>query len=224
MYIGSWDRHLYALDASTGTERWRFQTGNDTTIYNHVGIASSAAVVGGVVYFGSRDGHFYAVDAAGGAMKWNYDNNGGWVIASPSVSDGIVYFPTSDGTRFRALDAGTGALKYSVENKAVSFSSPAVVNDVVYFGSSDGMLNAVDRATGAMKARFQSDGMKENGSRYVDDNGRMKTSALYTEPTLDGMFIGMNRMFTLGSFLSSPVVADGVLYVGSTDGTLYAIR
>jgi outer membrane protein assembly factor BamB len=31
-------------------------------------------------------------------------------------------------------------------------------------------------------------------------------------------------MFTLGSILSSPVVADGVLYVGSTDGNLYALR
>jgi len=222
VFIGSWDRNMYAINAATGKEIWKFQTGNDTVIYNQIGIASSAAVAGGVVYFGCRDGHFYAVDAKTGAQKWSHDNKMGWVIASPAVRNGIVYFPTSDGTRFKALDAATGALKYSVENKAVSFSSPAVVNDVVYFGSSDGWLHAVDIATGASRADFQSDGSKENAAKYIDDKGHM--TGLYPDFTLDGMIIGVHRMFTLGSFVSSPVVADGVLYVGSTDGNLYALK
>jgi outer membrane protein assembly factor BamB len=174
------------------------------------------------VYFGCRDGHFYAVDAKTGTQRWSHDNKMGWVIASPAVRNGIVYFPTADGTRFKALDAASGALKYSVENKAVSFSSPAIVNDVVYLGSSDGWLHAFDIATGAGKADFQSDGSKENASKYIDDKGHM--TGLYPDFTLDGMIIGVHRMFTLGSFVSSPVVADGVLYVGSTDGNLYALR
>jgi outer membrane protein assembly factor BamB len=31
-------------------------------------------------------------------------------------------------------------------------------------------------------------------------------------------------MYSLGSVLSSPVVADGVVYFGSTDGNLYAVK
>jgi outer membrane protein assembly factor BamB len=31
-------------------------------------------------------------------------------------------------------------------------------------------------------------------------------------------------MHSLGSVLSSPVIADGVVYFGSTDGKLYAVR
>jgi outer membrane protein assembly factor BamB len=224
VFIGSWDRNMYALDAASGRELWRYTTGNDTTIYNQIGIASSAAISNGIVFFGCRDGHFYALDARMGTLKWRHDNKMGWVIASPAVKDGIVYFPTSDGTRFKALDGATGALKYSIENKAVSFSSPAIVNDVVYFGSSDGWLHAMDIRTGAMKAEFQSDGSKLNGPRYTDANGRLKTGDMYPSRTLDGMMIGLNTMFTLGSILSSPVIADGVLYVGSTDGNLYALR
>jgi len=223
LYIGSWDRNLYALSAKDGREIWRFQTGNDTTIYNQVGIASSASIADGVVFFGCRDGHFYAVDARTGKQKWSHDNKMGWVIASPAVKEGIVYFPTSDGTRFKALDAVTGSLKYSIENKAVSFSSPALVNDRVYFGSSDGWVHSLDAATGAVKSEFQSDGNKANGSKWIDEKGRIRTGAMYPDRTLDGMIIGLNTMFTLGSILSSPVIADGVLYVGSTDGTLYAI-
>ena len=225
LYIGSWDRNMYALDAGTGRELWRFQTGNDTVIYNQIGIASSAAVSDGIVYFGCRDGHFYAVDAQTGAQKWKHDNKMGWVIASPAVKDGIVYFPTSDGTRFKAIDGRTGELKYSIENKAVSFSSPAIVNDIVYFGSSDGWLHGLDLKTGATKAQFQTDGSREHSPRLVDANGKIKGQELYTERTHDGMVMGLNKMFTLGSILSSPVIApDGTLYVGSTDGNLYSLR
>lgn len=223
VYIGSWDRNLYALDATTGRERWRYTTGNDTTIYNQIGLASSPAVANGMVYVGGRDGHFHAVDAQTGAMAWTIDNKGGWTIASPAVRDGVVYFPTSDGTRFKAVDARTGAVKFDLQNKAVSFSSPALAGDVAFYGTSDGYLNAVDVRSGALVGTFQTDGSKENGARYTDENGRLRTNLMYPDRTLDGMMIGMRTMMTLGSVLSSPVVVDGVVYFGSTDGHLYAV-
>jgi outer membrane protein assembly factor BamB len=224
VYIGSWDRNLYALDAVTGRERWRYTTGNDTTIYNQIGIASSAAVANGLVLVGGRDGHFHAVDARTGALKWKHDNRMGWTIASPAVRDGIVYFPTSDGRRFKALDAATGAVRIDLQNKAVSFSSPAIAGDVAFYGTSDGFLNAVGLRDGALVARFQTDGSKENAPRLLDENGLIRTALLYPDRTLDGMMIGMRGMMTLGSVLSSPVVADGIVYFGSTDGHLYAVR
>lgn len=224
VYIGSWDRNLYALNAATGALIWKFQTGDDKEIYNQVGIASSAAVAAGTVFFGCRDGHFYAVDAKTGARKWAHDNKKGWVIASPAVGGGVVYFPTSDGERFKALDAATGATIYDVANKAVSFSSPAIAQGTVFYGSSDGWLHAVDASTGRIKAEFQTDGSKANAARYIGRDGRIDTAALYPEFTLDGMIIGLDRMFSLGSVLSSPVVVDGVVYFGSTDGNVYALR
>jgi eukaryotic-like serine/threonine-protein kinase len=223
VFIGSWDRYLYALDAKTGQPVWKFQTGDDTETYNQIGIASSAAVGGGVVYFGCRDGHFYAIDAKTGVEKWQHDNKKGWVIASPALRDGLVYFPTSDGTRFKALDAATGRLRFDMENKAISFSSPAIAAGAIYFGSSDGWLHAIDAATGRVRAEFQTDGSKQNASKYIDAQGKINSSALYPDFTLDGIFIGLDRMFSLGSILSSPVVSDGVVFVGSTDGHLYAL-
>ena len=224
LYIGSWDRNLYALNAANGALLWKFQTGDDTKIYNQVGIASSAAVADGAVYFGCRDGHFYAVDAKSGAKKWEHDNKGGWVIASPAVDRGVVYFPTSDGERFKALDAATGAMKFDISNKAVSFSSPAIVGGTAFYGTSDGWMHAVDAGTGRLMAEFQTDGSKTNAARYLDANGRMDGAKLYPDSTLEGMIIGLDRMFSLGSVLSSPAVVDGVLYFGSTDGNVYAIR
>jgi eukaryotic-like serine/threonine-protein kinase len=224
VFIGSWDRNLYALDAATGRERWRYTTGNDTVIYNQVGIASSAAVAGGIVFVGGRDGHFHAVDERTGALRWKHNNRGGWTIGSPAVRNGIVYFATSDGRRFKALDAATGAVKFDLENKAVSFSSPALAGDVVYYGTSDGWLRAVDIRIGGFRAHFQTDGSKQHGAKWTDANGVLQTDRMYPDFTLDGMMIGVRTMFTVGSILSSPTIVDGVLYVGSTDGQLYALR
>lgn len=224
VYIGSWDRNLYALDATSGKQLWKYQTGEDTKIYNQTGIASSAAVADGTVFFGCRDGHLYAVNAKTGEQKWSHDNKGGWVIASPAVRDGVVYFPTSDGQRFKALDAATGAVVFNIENNAISFSSPALVNDTIYYGSSDGWLHAIDAKTGARKADFQTDGSKENAAKYIDAKGHMNSRALYSDFTLEAVIVGLDRMYSLGSILSSPVVADGVLYTGSTDGNVYALN
>ena len=224
VYIGSWDRNLYALDAMSGKEIWRYTTGNDTVIYNQIGIASSAAVSNGIVLVGGRDGHFHAVDARTGALLWKHDNNGGWTIGSPAVRDGVVYFATSDGRRFKALDVTTGATRFNLGNKAISFSSPAIAGNIIYYGTSDGWMHSVDMQTGEFTGHFQSDGSKANGARWTDSTGVFQSGRMYPDQTLDGMMIGMRTMFTVGSILSSPTIVDGVLYVGSTDGNLYALR
>jgi len=59
--------------------------------------------------------------------------------------------------------------------------------------------------------------------KYIDANGRI-AGTVYPDSTLDGIIIGLERMFSLGSILSSPVVADGVVFVGSTDGHIYALQ
>jgi outer membrane protein assembly factor BamB len=223
VYVGSWDRNLYALNATTGTVVWRFQTGDDPEIHNQIGIVSSAAVAGGVVYFGCRDGHFYAVDSKTGKEKWNIDNHKGWVIASPAIRDGVVYFPTSDGQRFKAVDAATGAVKFDLGMKAVSFSSPALAGNVAYFGTSDGWLHAVDVTSGKLVAEFQTKGSRQNAAKWIGPDGRI-AGTVYADSMLDGIIIGLDRMFSLGSIVSSPAVSEGVLFVGSTDGHVYALK
>ncbi len=224
VYIGSWDRNLYALDAKTGGLQWKFQTGEDTKIYNQVGIASSAAVVDGIVYFGCRDGHFYAVNATDGSERWKVDNHSGWVIASPTVSGGLVYFPTSDGRRFKAVDAASGKPVWDVAIPAISFSSPMLAAGRIYFGTSHGWLRALDQKTGKLAAEFQTEGSKENSAKYITQSGLINEAALYPDFSLDGIIIGRERMFSLGSVLSSPVISGGVVFFGSTDGHLYAVQ
>lgn len=53
VYIGSFDSNLYALNAETGKELWKFKAGEDPVKHNQVGFTSSPTIVDNVL--GRRD-------------------------------------------------------------------------------------------------------------------------------------------------------------------------
>jgi outer membrane protein assembly factor BamB len=226
VYIGSWDSFFYAIDAETGQEKWRFKGGEDSFIHNQQGFQSSAAVVDGVVYVGCRDGHLYALDSATGRKKWDYSTSKGWVNSTPAVRDGLVYSGTSDGYRFFALDAKAGRLRFNFDAKGAVFSSPAIAGDLVYFGSSNGQLYAVDAKTGKSAWHFQTESAKTDPFKILKPDGGLNNDAVYAPYFRDyqDMILAFYRVFSVGGIWSSPLVDKGVVFVGSTDGNLYAIQ
>jgi outer membrane protein assembly factor BamB len=74
VYVGSYDRHLYALDSSTGRLSWKFEaegpiSGTPTVISGIVYFASCAVCVAGVVRAGPE--RTYGVHARTGRLIWN---------------------------------------------------------------------------------------------------------------------------------------------------------
>jgi outer membrane protein assembly factor BamB len=223
LFIGSWDTYFYALDAASGAEKWRFKTGDDPVMHNQTGIQSSAAVANGVVYFGCRDSKLYALDALTGARKWAADNKGSWVIGSPAVKDGKVYFSTSDGGLFHGVDARTGAELFTLRFQWPMFSSPALAGNIAYLGSHEGKLLAIDVATHKSVWTFQTDASRENGPALTNASGQPNYAAAMSSSFYDDIVAGVQKMLSVGAILSSPVVVDDTIYVGSADGYLYAI-
>ncbi|HZQ67604.1 MAG TPA: PQQ-binding-like beta-propeller repeat protein [Terriglobales bacterium] len=225
VFVGSWDSYFYALDAATGREKWKFKTGEDPKIHNQVGIQASATVADGIVYFGCRDSNFYALDENTGQKRWTMSNHGSWVISSAVVQNGKIYFGTSDSGLFHALDAKTGAPVFSLKMQGwPMFSSPAVAGNMLYIGSHEGKLVAVDLTSQQIAWTFQTDGSRQNGPTYTKPDGTPKYEAAFEDNFYDDIVVGVQRMMQVGAVLSSPVVANRVIYFGSADGNVYAIR
>jgi outer membrane protein assembly factor BamB len=165
------------------------------------------------------------VDAKTGQKKWAFNNKGSWVIGSPAVRDGKVYFSTSDSGLLYALDArtGTGPTLLS-SNKWPMFSSPAIAGNMLYIGSDEGKLFAVDLSSQKQVWTFQTNASKQTGPKYTKADGSPNYEAAFGGFFYDDVMVGYNRLMSVGAILSSPVVVDGVLYVGSTDGNLYALE
>ncbi len=224
LYIGSWDSFFYALDAKTGAELWRFKTGEDHDIHNQVGIQSSAAIADGVVYFGCRDSNLYALDAATGAKRWVFNNKGSWVITSPVVHEGRVYFATSDTALLHTVDAKTGAPVDLVQFHWPIFASPALAAGLIYVAGQDGLLTAVSLADHKPVWTFQSEASKKSLAALSKPDGKPNYEAVFQSDFYDDMVAGVAKTHTVGSFLSSPVVAGSMIVIGSADGNVYAIH
>jgi eukaryotic-like serine/threonine-protein kinase len=149
VYFGSGDANIYALEAASGTLKWKFKAGDV--------VHASPAFANGTLFVGSWDSYFYALDAATGNEKWRFKtgedpkiHNQQGIQSSAAVVDGVVYFGCRD-SKFYALDAATGKQLWAYSNKGSwVIASPAVADGKVYFTTSDtGLFLAVDAKTGA---------------------------------------------------------------------------
>jgi outer membrane protein assembly factor BamB len=224
LFVGSWDSYFYAINATSGREQWRFKTGEDPDIHNQVGIQSSAAVADGVVYFGCRDSNLYALDAMTGKKRWSFSTKPSWVISSPAILNGKVYFATSDSALFYGLDAGTGRQMFLLKFKFPFFSSPAIAGSTLYIGSHDGKLTAIDLSTQTRAWEFQTDASRQKLAAFSKPDGSPNYEVAFASDFYDDMVAGIARMQSVGTILSSPVVAGRMVFFGSNDGNLYALK
>ena len=145
VYVGARDGFLYALDAATGTQKWRFD-------HKVSWVNSSPATDGGAVFAASSDGHFVqAVDAATGTEIWRAPTVGiAW--SSPALDSARVYVGENNGTLY-ALDRKTGAPAWTYRTGGALFSSPVVHDGRVFIGSDDGSVYAINATDGAALRR-----------------------------------------------------------------------
>jgi hypothetical protein len=99
-YVGSWDGNEYAINAATGTVRWKTflgQTVDSTCNPQPQGITSTATVQNSTVYVGGGDSNWYALDASTGNVLWkvftgdNSPSGGHYNWSSPLIYNGDAY-------------------------------------------------------------------------------------------------------------------------------------
>lgn len=217
IYVGSssGNNNVYAINASTGAEIWHFSTSGS--------ILSSPAVTNKIVYVGSIDANLYALNATNGELIWNY-TTGGEVHSSPTLSNGIVYVTSELGPIY-ALNASNGDLIW-VNNKVEGcFSSPAIAKGIVYVGSCNSKVFALNATTGdhiwnyttesgVLSSPSVSDNLVFAGTWFEDGHFYVLNST--SGNLLWSYFVGHN------SIMASPAIVDGVVYITSCDGNIYA--
>ncbi|HWY55400.1 MAG TPA: PQQ-binding-like beta-propeller repeat protein [Terriglobales bacterium] len=216
VYVGG-GIYVYALNAHNGHIIWSFGTGNTIT--------TSPTVSDGVVYVGSQDGNLYALDAYSGVLLWS--NAIGPFVSSAAIANGVIYVGGGKNQGLYALDARSGNVLWSFA--AQVGPSPAVADDIVYASAGNTTLYALNATTGAALWSYTvPSGLGESAPAFA--NGVVYIGTGY-EPNVPGHVIALSA--STGALLwdyeagdrvnSSPVVADGVVYVGSEDNNIYAL-
>lgn len=145
--VGTLDGMVAALDADTGAELWRVQTGG--------AILGTAAIAADTVFIGSQDGLIYALNAATGAEQWAYATEGG-IWAAPLIVDDIVTIGSRDGT-FYALDAKSGTIRWTFATGAPITMSAAYSESehLIFIGAENSRAFALDVRSGTLRWQQQ---------------------------------------------------------------------
>ena len=231
--IGAGDGNVYALDLTSGRERWRFATGGK--------VRATPSVRDGVAVVGSWNGRVFAIDVATGKTRWvhhtvgdtidlkreGYDRRA--IQSTAAIVDGLVFFGSRD-DGFYALDFATGERKWrSSHRTSWVVGSPAVRDGKAYIGSSDGhFIQSVDVATGRELWRTPTASNVLSSPVLAGDLlvvGTATTNAGRGELlALDAPTGAVRWRLALGEAVwSSPVVAGHEVYVGCDDGSVVAI-
>ncbi|MFG3134665.1 PQQ-binding-like beta-propeller repeat protein [Streptomyces sp. NPDC048211] len=138
VYLADYLGTVYALDASTGKDRWRIATESRQSI-------EPVLVVAGNVHVGSGNA-LYTLDAVTGTPKWRFAA-GGEVVGAPVVADGRVHFGSADHVLY-TLDAVGGQLRWKLATGGEITGSPVAQGGVVYACSKDRCVYALDALKG----------------------------------------------------------------------------
>jgi outer membrane protein assembly factor BamB len=99
LYVGSLDKHLYAIDATNGAVVWQSAQA-DNWFWTEV------LIQGDTLFAGSLGGTVYAIDKTNGTTRWSRDV-GAMVRARPVIVDGVLVIAAKDG-RLHGLDPANG--------------------------------------------------------------------------------------------------------------------
>ncbi len=235
VYFGDSDGNVYALNATTGKQLWTFVSGGS--------IVASPTVNGNTVLVGSADSHLYALNAQSGAKIWSYDPGQGsetLTLTTPTVVNGVIYASASDESTHSymlAVNAQSGTQLWRIQVNGVLLSSPVINLGKVYavaspiskqaattsqidvFNASDGSQpkqpNQEAVAPGTQAATLApSPPAVANGTVYFgSQDGTVSAVNANTTAVLWHQSVG-------GAVDASPVVTQGLIFVGVTTGTI----
>lgn len=225
------DAGVYAIDANTGAEVWRFQTYNPDQGPADIGAGVTVSGPGvngfadGMAYVPSKDGNLYALDLTTGQQVWVYNYAGGLFPpvgngsrATAALTGNQLIMGTSTGVDDVNAVTGTLVWQQPLPNNNEALGAPLIAgpagHQVVVYTDVVGYISVLSLATGQPLYTYQTRNYVASSPAEVDGN-LLVTSA-------DGFLYD----FALGGGNATPpTTAVTVPANGSTvrnpDGTLW---
>ncbi len=227
---GNLDGNFQAWNITTGELMWTY---NSHTFYNQYSVAAASAY--GMFYELNTDRHLYAINATTGQKVWSYEGPGVSYPGTVSIADGKVYAQTGENqyvnydtgepghSEFVCLNAYTGEVIWKMPFEVGGNNAM----QCIAYGKLYVVPVASQIHSGVHQYAYVS-GMI--GEVWCIGDTPQDWSMLLNDPVHSSFGDGPTNLAlkwtatTGGQVISSPTLANGVLYEGSTDGYIYALN
>lgn len=217
------NRHVYAVNLSNGTQKWRFpaEPDNRNSFY-----AAPARSPDNQLIVGGYNNTLYSLNPTNGIENWNFPDATNRYIATPLVEQSGIYAPAADENLY-ALDLA-GKIRWELATPGESWAAPVTDESCscLYLTSLDHRVYAVDPTNGTQIWESESLGGSIVGSPAHDPRGVLYVGTFGNEvialSTNDGKVIW--RAPTEDWVWSGPTLTGDRLYVGDLTGNLYAFN
>jgi len=238
LYVGGGNDFFYALNAANGETIWKHTT--DANI-----AWGSPAVVNGVVYVGADDGNLYAFNAKNGDLLWKY-NVGVDRWPSVAVDNGVAYTSSNAGT-VCAVNETNGNLIWEYDTTPPEYISqeqngvqglpfPVACDNGVVYVTCEFIIPTLDRGWPLVYALNATTGSKIWNLTINISSNDMSAPVIADGVLYMNTFYGIialntqnataewNYNATINYPWSSDLIVDnGAIFVGSSDGQVYAL-
>ncbi len=219
---------LYAVDAVTGAQKWRYPADQGSQLPTTV--QTNLVVNGDLVYVGGGDG-LYAFGATDGQLKWHYSIPSG-VATAPAATESAVYVTGQNG-RLYAISSKTGESLGGSWNAGGHagievgdiVSDPSIANNIMFLVTSNQILRAVDLATGVQKYSYRLDGETSVATPAI--SGESMYIVMGNVLASYRLSTGQRRWFLrLYDTAAAPPALDaaGNAYIVTSDRYVYAVN
>ena len=229
---GTDDNTMYCFNATNGQILWTYTPTGNTDGY----FTTGPAIGYGMVYEMNKDGYLYAINMETGNLVWRYKGPDETLLwpGMPAVADGKVYVTTGEeaeyggqvGTsEFACLNAYTGEPIWKLPIEALAPRESAIVAYGNLYIIPGTVTTSVDSISGNEYSRINQVWAIGSSSIPVSSWPMWRADPTHSSTALVGpsnLTLAWN-FTTSGSVISSPSVANGIVYVGSQDKNIYAI-
>lgn len=215
VYVGSADKHLYALDLKTGQQKWKLPLGSP--------VIASPAVRNGRVYVGTSDGKLYCLDAKTSATVWTFEVEGS-IRSGVNFHGDNVLLGSRDIPLYCIDAAGKKLWEFPIDGGANG--TPTVVGDRTFVAGCDSIFHVIDAKTGKEIANLNLDDQCTGTMSVRDDRayfgtgGKSQVVAVDLKALKKAWFFEGRRP---QPFFASTALTDTLVIAGSQDKRVYAI-
>jgi outer membrane protein assembly factor BamB len=149
IYVGSFDRYLYAIGTGSNVSMWKFPQEEPAGNW----FWASPIVSEGIVYAASLDGRLYGINGTTGGEIWSYttkdqSDEPSSIVSSPVLVDNLLIVVNESGTVY-VFDLGAGFGGEVVPLRTVSIgasvrSSFCAQDGLMYIRAEDNSIYVVD--------------------------------------------------------------------------------